>query len=144
MVFVQALRSKNKLKNRTSSHNNIIIEYVEAMQTETNPSKSYKATTSKILAILSRFHNHKPFNEMTREDIIIYLNSLRKDEVHDPLNKWIGTYNLYLVCITKFFKWIYNPTQAGLVLVLPVLLPLVLTSTLCLVSHLNIVVMLVV
>jgi hypothetical protein len=46
---------------------------------------------------------------MTREDIIIYLNSLRKDEIKDPLNKWIGTYNLYLVCIAKFFKWLYNP-----------------------------------
>ena len=94
----------------TSSNNrNIITEYLEAMQTEINPSKSYKLTTIKILDLLSRFHNHKTFNKMTREDIIAYLNSIRKDETEDPLNKWIGTYNLYLVCITRFFRWTYNP-----------------------------------
>ena len=26
------------------------------------------------------------------------------------MHRWIGTYNLYLTCITKFFKWFYYPT----------------------------------
>lgn len=97
---MQVLRSNTK-----SNHNNsnMIAEYIEAMQTEINPSKSYRITTTKILDMLSRFHNHKTFTKMTREDIITYLNSLRRDEVKDPLNKWIGIYNLYLVCIVKFF-----------------------------------------
>jgi hypothetical protein len=25
------------------------------------------------------------------------------------MHKWIGTYNLYLMCIKKFFKWVYTP-----------------------------------
>lgn len=53
----------------------MITEYIEAMQTEINPSKSYRITTTKILDMLSRFHNHKTFTKMTREDIITYLNS---------------------------------------------------------------------
>ena len=51
----------------------MITEYIEAMQTEINPSKSYRITTTKILDMLSRFHNHKTFTKMTREDIITYL-----------------------------------------------------------------------
>lgn len=94
---------------RSNTNNNLITEYTEAMQTETNPSNAYRLTTIKILSMLSRFHSHKPFTKMTRNDIIAYLNSIRKNEVEDPLNKWIGTYNLYLVCIVKFFKWLYNP-----------------------------------
>ena len=31
---------------------------------------------------------------MTREDILSYLDSLRKPEGSDPYHKWIGTYNL--------------------------------------------------
>ena len=46
---------------------------------------------------------------MTRDDIQTFLNSFRKPEEKDPLHKWIGTYNHYLVVISKFFKWLYYP-----------------------------------
>ncbi|MGI0042432.1 MAG: hypothetical protein ACRD47_01865 [Nitrososphaeraceae archaeon] len=39
---------------------------------------------------------------MKRDDIIAYLNSLRKPD--DPSHRWIGTYNLDLLFITRFFK----------------------------------------
>ena len=32
----------------------------------------------KVLVYLSRFLHHKPFKEMLKEDVIAYLNSLRK------------------------------------------------------------------
>jgi hypothetical protein len=53
---------------------------------------------------LSRYIKNKPFAEMTRKDIINFLDSFRKSEILDPLHKWIGTYNLYLVRIIRFFK----------------------------------------
>jgi hypothetical protein len=46
---------------------------------------------------------------MKREDIITYINSLKKPDAQDPMHKWIGTYNLYLMCIERFFKWVYTP-----------------------------------
>jgi integrase len=49
---------------------------------------------------------------MKREDIISYLNSIRKSEGVDPLHKWIGTYNSRLRNLIRFFKWLYNPTNA--------------------------------
>lgn len=77
--LVQVLGSKSRRiprlisqPNNVDNNNNhdMITEYSEAMQTEINPSKSYKLFTTKILAILSRFHNHKSFTKMKREDII--------------------------------------------------------------------------
>ncbi len=47
---------------------------------------------------------------MTREDIVSYLNSLRKSNEVDPLHRWIGTYNLYVTNLVRFFKWLYNQT----------------------------------
>lgn len=49
---------------------------------------------------------------MKREDIISYLNSLRKSDEIDPLHKWIGTYNSHIRNLIRFFKWLYNPTKA--------------------------------
>jgi integrase/recombinase XerD len=51
----------------------------------------------------------KNFKEMTREDILTYLDNLRRPEVSDPLHKWIGTYTLRRAIIVKFFKWLYYP-----------------------------------
>jgi hypothetical protein len=62
-----------------------------------------------IIGKVSRFHNQKPFREITRDDIISYLDSLRKPESVDPMHKWIGTYNQQKIQITRFFKWLYNP-----------------------------------
>jgi integrase/recombinase XerD len=62
------------------------------------------------LQILSRHHNNKKlFKDMTREDVISFLDTIRKPEVSDPLHKWIGTYNRYRVLIMQFFKWLYYP-----------------------------------
>jgi hypothetical protein len=46
---------------------------------------------------------------MTRDDVLLYLNSLRKREDIDPLHSSIATYNLYLIVLSRFFKWLYYP-----------------------------------
>lgn len=96
--------------DNTNPNLDTISKYLEVMQIETNPSKSYETSTKIILRSLSKFHNGKPFLKMERQDIISYLTSFRKSEELDPLHKWIGTYNRYHTILTKFFRWLYNPT----------------------------------
>jgi integrase len=103
------LEDKNKKEN-ANPNLDTINQYIEAMQIETNPSKSYETSTRIILRSLSKFHNGKPFAKMKREDIISYLNSFKKSEEIDPLHKWIGTYNRYHTILTRFFRWSSNPT----------------------------------
>ncbi len=86
----------------------IINDYIQARQTETNLASSTQVVTSDTLNRFSRFVN-KNFNDVTRNDIISFLNSVRKSETQDFIHKWIGTYNLYLMTISTFFKWLYHP-----------------------------------
>ena len=96
------------LENR--SNLDTINLYLETMKTEINLSKSYEDSTKIILTSFSKFHNKKPFSRINRKDVIAYLDSFRKSEQVDPLHKWIGTYNRYLTVLTRFFKWLYDPT----------------------------------
>lgn len=86
-----------------------ISRYIESMHVEINPTLNYKSLTITILTAFSRYHKDKPFTRMKREDIIAYLNSVRKTDEQDPMHKWIGTYNLYLTVLIRFFKWLYSP-----------------------------------
>ena len=58
-----------------------------------NIADTYRLNILSTLVVLSKFSNHKPFIDMTEEDILLYLDSLRKPDSSDPLHKWIGTYN---------------------------------------------------
>ena len=55
---------------------------------------------------MAQFHGNSIFSNIDREEILSYLNSLRKT---DKMHSWIGTYNLHLVILIRFFKWLYNP-----------------------------------
>lgn len=84
-----------------------IINYVLAMQTETEVSEYYRINTVLNLKKLAEFYKTKPFSKMTRQDIVEYLDRLRKPESVDPLHQWIGTYELTRVILLRFFEWLH-------------------------------------
>jgi integrase/recombinase XerD len=77
------------------------------MRVETSISNNYRRTIISSLKLLSEFLSNKAFDDMTRDDIILFLDSLRKDDSEDLMHKWIGSYNLKLAILTRFFKWLY-------------------------------------
>jgi integrase/recombinase XerD len=87
----------------------VLLEYLKCFENEISLSKSYKKITLAVLVYCSKFCSNKKFKDMTKEDVISFLNSLRKSETIDPLHSWISTYNLYLVVLQRFFKWLYYP-----------------------------------
>jgi integrase/recombinase XerD len=87
-----------------------ISDYIIAMKREVNPRFTYKRYTIQILSELSKAVGiEKKFIDMTREDILYYLDNCRKSESEDPLHKWIASYNLRLVVLTRFYRWLYYP-----------------------------------
>jgi integrase len=97
-----------KILQRISKKNAAIIaNYLISMQTEINPSDHYKKHVIILLCKFSQSNDNKPFEQITREEVITFLDRLRKPEVVDPLHKWIGTYNLYRIYFLRFFKWLY-------------------------------------
>jgi hypothetical protein len=75
-----------------------------AMNNEINLSAGHRRGQIITLSQLSEFSNQKPFPEMTRDNILAYLNSCRKSEDIDPLHKWIGTFDLRRNYLLKFFN----------------------------------------
>jgi integrase len=86
-----------------------IVKYTEVMRTEVNTSNHYRRDLILLLCRFSKYHSDKPFKDISRENIVNFLDSLRKTETKDPMHKWIGTYNLFLIHLTRFFKWQYSP-----------------------------------
>ena len=84
------------------------------MKREINPRLDYVKSTIQFLSELSRaICIEKHFVDMTRDDILFYLDKCRKPENEDPLHKWIGSYNLKRIILMRFFKWLYYPNIAS-------------------------------
>lgn len=109
-----SLREKY-LRNRLSSslvdkgNAKYISDYSTDIKSEINPSLNYQKDIIDVLCILSKFTKNKPFRKMQRNDIVSFLDSFRKPQSVDPMHKWIGTYNIYLIHTVRFFKWLYHP-----------------------------------
>jgi hypothetical protein len=100
------------LSRKVSAENALkVSEYILSMKNETNVSDSYREITIKELCSLSKFVCNKQFLSISREDILRYLDNLRKSETSDPFHKWIGTYNLRRILLLRFFKWLYYPEE---------------------------------
>jgi integrase len=102
--FVKMLRN---LYERSAENAIQVSNFLCAAKVESNFSIGYRKNYLFVLCKLSNHHNHLRYTQMSRSDVISFLDSYRKLEAADPLHKWIGTYNLYTVLLTKFFKWLY-------------------------------------
>jgi integrase len=109
--FTTAKRSELILKDRTrlSEENALTIcNYIIAFKHEVNPRPSYIQYTIQFLSELSKIVGvEKRFEDYTKDDVLLYLDSCRKSESEDPMHKWIGSYNIKMVILIRFFKWLY-------------------------------------
>src|SRR6476620_2115624 len=87
---------------------NILYNFLLAEQNERNVKLSTKTTHIKIIYLFNKFLEFKDFHKISKQEVLSYLNSLRKSETEDPTHKWIGTYNTRQIILSKFFRWIYN------------------------------------
>jgi integrase/recombinase XerD len=125
----------NRLQLQSKENVLTICDYITALINETNLVPQYKRSQIQILCYLAEYyynnHNNNKkkkyqqqqkqqgkqnndkklflFSAITRDDVISYLNTLRKPENIDPMHKWVGTYTLRRTIIIRFFKWLYYP-----------------------------------
>ncbi|MGB6591961.1 MAG: hypothetical protein WBE68_10685, partial [Candidatus Nitrosopolaris sp.] len=73
-------------RNRLSKENALTVsDYSIAMKREINPRLNYKKFTMQIIAELSKTIGiEKKFIDMTRDDLLSYLDKCRKPENEDP------------------------------------------------------------
>ena len=96
-------------RDRISTENAIVVaDYIIAMKREINPRASYVKNNIQFLSELSRFVGiEKRFEDFARDDILSFLDSIRKSENDDPMHKWIGSYNVKSEAILRFYKWLF-------------------------------------
>ncbi|MGA9843534.1 MAG: hypothetical protein WBP64_00335 [Nitrososphaeraceae archaeon] len=100
----------SKLLYKISNENAwTIANYIVSMRIEVNLSDHYRRDIINELTNFSIFCNNRSFRQLTRNEILAFLDSFRKPENADPLHKWIGTYNIIRICLSRFFKWLYYP-----------------------------------
>jgi integrase len=101
--------------SRLSRENALVVcDYIIAMKREINPRPNTVRTTIQFLSELSKSIGiEKRFEDMTRDDVLSYLDSCRKLEDDDPLHKWIGSYNSKRTILFRFFKWLYYSNVAS-------------------------------
>lgn len=101
-----------KLADKNQQNATIICDYIISEETELNIKNSTKESRIKILVWLSNFYNDtKSFKQMIKQDILNYLNNLRKSTIEDISQRWIGSYNGRQIVLSKFFRWLYNPNE---------------------------------
>ena len=101
-----------KLVIKNSENADIICDYIQVEQTEFNIKDSTKEGKIKLLVWLSNyFGDNLTFRQMKKQDILNYLNNLRKTTSEDPTQKWIGSYNGRQIILNKFFWWLYNTDE---------------------------------
>ena len=99
----------NQIKRVSMDNRLSIIDFLSSMKLEINISHNHKRNYIRLLHKLSKFYHDKTFKLMTRDEVVSFLDSLRKQEGDDQLHRWIGTYNLYRNLLLRFFKWLYYP-----------------------------------
>ena len=87
----------------------IIVDYISALKIEVNLSDHYRKNMLELLCKFSKHNNNKHYKDISRTEIITFLDTYRKTDAQDPLHKWIGTYNTFRIGLMRFFKWIYYP-----------------------------------
>jgi hypothetical protein len=110
-VRTKFIESTFRDRKRLSAENALTVsEYMILMKREINPRLTYIRYTVQFLSELSRcIGTQRAFQDMTKEDILCYLDRCRKPENEDPLHKWIGSYNIKRIILIRFFKWLYYP-----------------------------------
>src|SRR5437868_4579624 len=77
---------RKQLMEQVSIDNSAIIsDYALIQKTEMNLSVNYRSTTVSELIVFCKTLHNKLFFKITRDDIVSYLDSLRKPENMDPL-----------------------------------------------------------
>jgi len=87
-----------------------IIDFVtNELKRENNASVNYVRTNIYAIVYLVKHCKKLDLKKFTKEDILSFLDSIKKAETQDPMHKWIGTHSLHRIIIIKFFKWLYYP-----------------------------------
>lgn len=100
------------LKQPTDKDRELLADFIISSYHEQNITGATKQIYIHSLVYLSKYLRHKKsYKDMTAHDVVEgYLNSLKRPTIEaDPAQRWIGTFILRAMIISKFFKCLTQP-----------------------------------
>jgi hypothetical protein len=98
-----SLSYSKHLRSTGKDNATIITRYIAVMKNEVNLSDNYRRDIIEVLSRFSRYYDNKPFKDLTRIDVVTFLDSFRKTEAQDPMHKWIVQVPTFVYLWTFFF-----------------------------------------
>jgi integrase/recombinase XerD len=104
------IRKLNESAALSNTNKELIIRFVEYMQTQTEKYKRNNLLTIKLFA--EYLGKEKDISAIkSKLEITSFLDTRIKNETIDPDKKWIGTWNDYLNRIRHFMRWLHNDSS---------------------------------
>ncbi len=97
------------MKQLPKIHSEVILEFVKYKE----DNYSSQRNIQNIVKTVTKFCGSvgKPLHEISKEDVLSFLNMTKKDKTGDPEQRWITTFNSYLGWLAVFFRWLHNKSR---------------------------------
>ncbi len=90
------------------NHSNSFLEFNDWLLDDEDSSVRNASNYLMILRLFSVEVFEKELSEITRDDVIQFLNKRKKSIDIDPDKKWVRTWNDYLNRLIGFYRWFHN------------------------------------
>ena len=86
----------------------IYLEFKDWLENEQDNSERNWLNYFKVLVLFSDHIGTKHLEDVTRDDVVAFLNKRKKSIENDPEKKWVVTWNHYLNRLIGFYRWMHN------------------------------------
>ncbi len=97
-----------QITNLSEAHKKVLLQFKDFLVDEEDSTLTNASNYLRVLKLYSRDIGNKDFKDVTRDDVLEFLNKRRKSIEEDPEKKWVRTWNDYLARLTGFYRWLYN------------------------------------
>ena len=104
------LKRVNQLPDHQSK---LYLEFKDWLENEQDNSARNWLNYFKVLTLFSdHIGTKKQLQDVTRDDVLAFLDKRKKSIDVDPEKKWIVTWNHYLNRLIGFYRWMHNHTKS--------------------------------
>ena len=89
-------------------HSKPLLQFKDWLVDDEDSMLSNAGNYLRVLKLFSFDLGKKEFKDITREDVLKFLDKRKKSIDADPDKKWVRTWNDYLSRLVGFYRWLYN------------------------------------
>jgi len=100
-----------RIKSLPEHQFKIYLEFKDWLENEQDNSERNWFNYFKVLVLFSDHIGAKHLEDVTKDDVIAFLDKRKKIIEVDPEKKWVVTWNHYLNRLIGFYRWVHNHSK---------------------------------